>query len=188
MDFLGGIGSIVGSIYAADQSKKSAREQMAFQERMSSSSHQREVEDLRAAGLNPILSAGGSGADGAPGAGYEVDPDIGSKAVTSATEVQAMRNANKLTEADVGLKAAQEEQAHSAAALQNAQRKILGPKSYLLDKMEEALRSTSKTLEEQKKKGADFIKRNTEGSDELQKRFRENLKEGHQRYQQLRLK
>lgn len=52
--------------------QNSAREQMNFQREMSDTSHQREVKDLIAAGLNPILSANG-GASTPSGAYAAVD-------------------------------------------------------------------------------------------------------------------
>jgi len=84
-----------------------ASNQMNFQERMANTSYQRVVDDLKLAGLNPMLAYSQGGAQVPTGASATVSPTVKMEQVNSAlTGAQTMLNAAN-SAADVELKGAQ---------------------------------------------------------------------------------
>lgn len=90
---IGAIGNLASAKMASDASKGMSRENMQWQQMMSSTAHQRQVADMRAAGLNPILSVtGGHGASTpTPAMGQVFDARLGDALTQGATAASQRR-------------------------------------------------------------------------------------------------
>lgn len=86
----GGAIGLAGTYMSNQQSSAEAQKNRDFQERMSNTAHQRQVKDLRAAGLNPMLSALGSGAS-SPGGSQASISDYGGAISTGANTGLAVK-------------------------------------------------------------------------------------------------
>lgn len=103
-----GVGDYMAQSDANEANTKNARDQMQFQERMSNSAYQRGMEDMKKAGLNPMLAYKNGGASTPSGAAANIQPaslsKLGEFAMTGAQfkEQQKMNdNAIKKTDSDI---------------------------------------------------------------------------------------
>jgi hypothetical protein len=94
-------GSLLGAFSASSINQKQiglARDQMAFQQRMSNTSYQRAMADMRKAGLNPILAYKQGGASSPGGAQPPQLRDPGASARETALNIAAVKEANAKAE------------------------------------------------------------------------------------------
>lgn len=136
--------TLLGQERANKAAKSSAREQMEFQREMSNTAHQRQIADMRAAGLNPILSGHKTGATTPAGAKYEPKNPF-EKAITNALMVSQMEQA----EANVELTKAKTviEQQKGGEGYGTSQTMLLRQQIKNLDQTTRNLRMTGNSIQ-----------------------------------------
>lgn len=141
-----GAASALGGAVSSGQAKSSAQKQnkynvwlqennQAFQREMAQNAHQYEIEDLKKAGLNPILSANGTSAGSIAGANSAQStnpgnaPDFFSNAIDKAINMMGTQSAMDLQQKQGELAKAQAENMGTQSLVNIAKSKIIEPEA-----------------------------------------------------------
>jgi hypothetical protein len=96
--------SAIGGIASSAMSMKEARKNRAWQERMSNTAYQRQVKDLRKAGLNPMLAFGNSAGASTPAGAMGQITNSAKDAVDSFNATRLIKEQIKNIQADTSKK------------------------------------------------------------------------------------
>ena len=111
-------GTLVGGFLQRKSDKASTARQMAFQERMSNTAYQRQMSDMRKAGINPILAAKMGGASTPTGAAFK-SPNILGDAAQAGVKAYSAKSTANLQNSQIDLQDAQASNARNAGHYQN---------------------------------------------------------------------